>query len=409
MKEFKIILFLVICLCLPLTLYGQDQTADSSSSIEGEVFTIIDIISAADPGTVLGSTILPKVGCDVILVADGKTHRTTVGTDGRFAFSGITPSVVTLSVVPPKDAKDTPYVGTFELMPGENIIIMPWQRPAQPEGSMMQLSEEPIISIEENAWVYHFPRISAGGYAGNEPKDDVYLVSKLIGLPGVEYDKKKHLLSISGDAVHRTSVNGAFVFGQNPSSVLPEQDSEGPYSIVGQVFKYGQTPPNFPPATMMLSLGNSDAWVTLVSDRDTLRTKVEIPQSLFSISGIKAKRVSLIVTWDDLSTGTSTIKTLFAGTFELMPGENIVLIPVEDFYLTMASANYSIVTLDGDDWIFHYPSMKGIAVYVADKLKEFPGAKYSKRKETITIPSDGIFREYVNGAYLFALKPNTTN
>lgn len=370
---------------------------------------MIDIISAADPGTVLGSTILSKVGCDVILVADGKTHRTTVGTDGRFAFSGITPNVVTLSVVPPKEAKDTPFVGTFELMPGENIVIIPWQRPAQPEGAMMQLSEEPVVTIEEKTWVYHFPRISAGGYAGNEPKDDVYLVSKLIGLPGVEYDKKNHLLSISGDAVHRTSVNGAFVFGRNPSPVLFEQDSEGPYSIVGQVFKYGQTPPNFPPATMMLSLGNSDAWVTLVSDRDTLKTKVEIPNSLFSITGIKAKRASLIVTWDDCSTGTSTIKTLYAGTFELMPGENVVLITVEDFYTTMPTANYSVVTLEGDDWIFHYPSTKGIGVYVADKLKEFPGAKYSKRKESITIPSDGICREYVNGAYLFALMPNETN
>ena len=216
MKRFKIILFLINCLCLPLALHGQDQTAEATSSIVGEAFTIFEIRSAANPGMVLGSTYFPKAGCEVILIAGGETLRIKIGSDGRFAFSGITPGVVTLSVVPPKEVKDTPFVGTFELMPGENLVVIPWQRPAQPEGSMMQLSEEPIISIEENAWVYHFPRISAGGYVGNEPKDDVYLVGKLIGLPGVEYDKKNHLLSISGDAVHRTSINGAFVFGLNP-------------------------------------------------------------------------------------------------------------------------------------------------------------------------------------------------
>lgn len=216
MKRFKIILFLINCLCLPLALHGQDQTAEATSSIVGEAFTIFEIRSAANPGMVLGSTYFPKSGCEVILIAGGETLRTTIGSDGRFAFSGITPGVVTLSVVPPKDAKDTPFVGTFELMPGENLVIIPWQRPAQPEGSMMQLSEEPVVTIGESIWVYHFPRISAGGYAGNEPKDNVYLISKLIGLPGVEYDKKNHLLSISGDAVHRTSINGAFVFGLNP-------------------------------------------------------------------------------------------------------------------------------------------------------------------------------------------------
>lgn len=214
--DLKSILSLCLVLSVPLTLHGQDRSADTTSSIVGEAFTIFDIKSAANLGTVLGSTYFPKVGFDVILVADGNTLRTKIGTDGRFAFSGITAGLVTLSIVPPKEAKDTPYVGTFELMPGENIMVIPWQRPETPEGSMMQLSEEPIITIEESTWVYHFPRITGGGYVGNEPKEDSYLISKLIGLPGVEYDKKNHLLSISGDAVHRIHINGAFVFGLNP-------------------------------------------------------------------------------------------------------------------------------------------------------------------------------------------------
>ena len=200
-----------------------------------------------------------------------------------------------------------------------------------------------------------------------------------------------------------------FIAGFFPQLNLFGQDSEGPYAIVGQVFKYGQTPPAFPPGTMMLTFGNSDAWVTLVADKDTLRTEVETPYSLFSFSGITAKQVSITVTWNDLSTGTSIIKSLFSGTFELMQGENVVLIPVDGISDTFESVNYSIVTLEGDDWIFHYPSMKGMGVYLADKLKDFPGAKYNKRKETIALPSYGICREYVNGAYLFARKPNAEN
>ena len=214
--KFRLSLLLGAFLCLPLILHGQDRSADTTSSIVGEAFTIFDIKSAANLGMTLGSTYFPKAGCDVILVADGETLRTKIANDGRFAFSGLSAGLVTLSIVPPKEAKDTPFVGTFELMPGENIMVIPWQRPATPEGAMMQLSEEPIITIEDNIWVYHFPRVSGGGYAGPEPKDDKYLVSKLIGLPGVVYDKKNHLLSISGDAVHRTSINGAFVFGLNP-------------------------------------------------------------------------------------------------------------------------------------------------------------------------------------------------
>ncbi|MBR5175393.1 MAG: hypothetical protein IKW89_05625 [Bacteroidales bacterium] len=214
--KFRLSLLLGTFLCLPLILHGQDRSADTTSSIVGEAFTIFDIKSAANSGIVMGSTYFPKAGCDVILVADGETLRTKIGNDGRFAFSGITAGLVTLSIVPPKEAKDAPFVGTFELMPGENNMVIPWQRPAMPEGSMLQLSEEPIITMEENTWVYHFPRISGSGYAGPEPKDESNLVSKLIGLSGVEYDKNNHLLSISEDAVHRIHINGAFVFGLNP-------------------------------------------------------------------------------------------------------------------------------------------------------------------------------------------------
>ena len=50
-----------------------------------------------------------------------------------------------------------------------------------------------------------------------EPNNTSHQNIILIGMPGVEYNKRKHLLYISGDAVHRTFINGAFVFGLKQS------------------------------------------------------------------------------------------------------------------------------------------------------------------------------------------------
>jgi hypothetical protein len=176
-------------------------------------------------------------------------------------------------------------------------------------------------------------------------------------------------------------------------------------SIHGQVFKYGSPPPPFPPSTTCLSV---HGMVTMVSNGDTLRVEAGT-YGIFSVPEIASGQVSIIEVSLRNRMGEFDGRTIpILLSFELMPGENIMLIPVEDFFETMPSANYSIVTMEGDDWIFHYPSDKGIGLYAADKLKDFPGTKYNRRNETITIPKDGIYRAYVDGAYIFALDPSSS-
>jgi len=188
-----------------------------------------------------------------------------------------------------------------------------------------------------------------------------------------------------------------------PLSLLgQEKPADTLSSIHGQVFKYGSPPPPFPPSTACFSV---PGMVTMIANGDTLRVEAGT-YGIFSVPEIASGQVSIIEVNVRNSMGQYSGRTIpILLSFELMPGENIMLIPVEDFFETMPSANYSIVTMEGDDWIFHYPSMKGIGLYAADKLKDFPGTKYNKRNETITIPKDGIYRAYVDGAYIFALKP----
>ena len=176
-------------------------------------------------------------------------------------------------------------------------------------------------------------------------------------------------------------------------------------SIHGQVFKYASPPPPFPPSTTCLSV---HGMVTMVSNGDTLRVEAGT-YGIFSVPEIASGQVSIIEVSLRNRMGEFDGRTIpIRVSFELMPGNNIILIPVEDYFETMPSANYSVVTMEGDDWIFHYPSMKGIGLYAADKLKDFPGTKYNRRNETITIPKDGIYRAFVDGAYIFALDPSSS-
>ena len=146
----------------------------------------------------------------------------------------------------------------------------------------------------------------------------------------------------------------------------------------------------------------------MIANGDTLQVETG-SGGTFSVPEIASRKVSIIEVLLRDSMGQPDGRTIpIRVSFELMPGENIILIPVEDYLETMPSANYSVVTMEGDDWIFHYPSDKGIGLYAADKLKDFPGTKYNRRNEAITIPKDGIYRAHVDGAYIFALDPSSS-
>ena len=212
---FRLVLILVSGLGFSMEIQGQDGTLDPPGSIVGETFTRVDIFTHGNH-SYAGTTPLLKRDYDVILISAGDTLRTKTDNNGRFSFSGITASRITLLIEPIRGTSDFPFSGTFELMPGENIVLVPIQREPYPEGSVIQLSNQPLMTADGDTWVYHCPVMSDSGYAGREPGVEEELIGKLIGKPGVEYDKRKRLIYIPNERIRRTEVNGAYVFALKP-------------------------------------------------------------------------------------------------------------------------------------------------------------------------------------------------
>ena len=212
-----VFLFLVSGLFQSLMNTGQEAAAQSLSSISGHVF--IRKVSTYNVFPSIQSfeiTVeIPVSGADVILIAGQDTLRTKTSSTGEFSFSGIAPSRVTLYLESRNaDHEDFcyPFLGSFELMPGENIVIIPREQTTTALVMTLPLlspSQAPVVTADGDTWIYHLPDQSVR-------KVDL-VVEKLRGLPGVQYKSRKLQLLISGNAVRRTYVNGAYIFGLDPN------------------------------------------------------------------------------------------------------------------------------------------------------------------------------------------------
>ncbi len=213
--DFWPVLALIAGLCLPVTLHGQTERPTSSIVGQGIAQYIFDNKSIA------GTFEIPPSKVEAILIADGDTLQTQGSSASIFTYSGIRAGRVTLSVVFP----DHPYSfsGSFELMPGENIVLVSVPGVPQPEGLSFQAYEEPLIEMDGDTWTYYYPTFfnndAADPRLGDRQQDkNVIIVNRLKDLPGIEYNKRRGTLTISGPAVHKTFVNGAYIFGLNPEA-----------------------------------------------------------------------------------------------------------------------------------------------------------------------------------------------
>ena len=213
--DFWPVLALIAGLCLPVTLHGQTERPTSSIVGQGIAQYIFDNKNIA------GTFEIPPSKVEAILIADGDTLQTQGSGGGIFTYSGISARNVTLSVTIP----DHPYSfsGSFELMPGENIVLVSVPGVPQPEGLSFQAYEEPLIKMDGDTWTYYYPTfLSIPGADSRllekQQNETVFLVNRLKDLPGVEYNKRRGTLTISGPAVHKTFVNGAYIFGLNPEA-----------------------------------------------------------------------------------------------------------------------------------------------------------------------------------------------
>ena len=207
-------LLLVASLCLPMTLYGQDQPVDTLSSIVGKTFYRMEI---GDAGQALGIETLdaPVSRIEVILIAAGDTLTTKTDDQGRFSFSGIAAKNVTLSMVNDDYA---PFSESFVLMPGENVVIVPRQRKIETLDAASVTAEAPVMTMRGDTLIYHAAalRVEEGDYA----------IDLLRQMPGVEVNQTTGEIKISGKNVARSYVNGALIFGLTPMDAMENLRAE---------------------------------------------------------------------------------------------------------------------------------------------------------------------------------------
>lgn len=208
----RIVLSLLAGIGTSAVLYGQEGIEETrSSSISGQVLTYMFQYASGGRGLLGTYQVEPSLKNEVLLIADGDTLRAKLGKDGKFNFQGIFEKHVSVYFKEVTNSNSIPFFGSFELMPGENILLVPSSWYIPPGGlEMLRLFSHPFVTTEGDYWVYHYPTQKG------TTTDDFYIMEKLKDWPGVEFNKRKGLLHISGDAVHCSASDGGFLFARKP-------------------------------------------------------------------------------------------------------------------------------------------------------------------------------------------------
>lgn len=171
-------------------------------------------------------------------------------------------------------------------------------------------------------------------------------------------------------------------------------------SIVGQVFSRVEPPDSFQTRfTFDIPINNAD--VFLVSEEDTLRTKTD-SMGAFSFPSLNTTKVILTIVSPKNDNNGDVVYPISAA-FDIMPGENYVLTPVELTKSTFLPSLKPIVTKEGSKWIY-FPSesqVPGKEDFVVEMLKGHPSIEYNKRKNLYYIPEASV--QFVNGAVIICL------
>ena len=200
-------------LLLPLLLRGQ-ESVQTLSSIVGQTYYRMDTGQNAQV-TGVEYVDIPLSGVEVILITAGDTLRTRADNLGKFTFTGISAQLVTLSMTGDEYA---PFYETFELMPGDNVVIVPRQRKIETLDAASVTAEAPVMTMRGDTLIYHAAalRVDEGDYA----------IDLLKQMPGVEVDATTGVIKISGRQVHRSYINGALIFGLEPMNAMQNLRAE---------------------------------------------------------------------------------------------------------------------------------------------------------------------------------------
>ena len=184
-----------------------------------------------------------------------------------------------------------------------------------------------------------------------------------------------------------------------------EESRSSTSSIVGRVFWRVANRSSTGEVVAVYQVPQGDAYhVTLVAEGDTLRTRLN-SSGRFDISDIDPGRVDITIAWSGTNTliKRDTTRVYLTGHFEIVPGENIVIIPWSP--APVYEPPFPLVTLDGDTWNYDQSDSTPVDDFAAEMLKQLPGVTLNKGKRTISIPGEGIYRSESDGIYVFALKP----
>lgn len=149
---------------------------------------------------------IPVAQAEVVVVSGKDTLRTKTDAVGAFRFRDLEPGEVHLSMTADSYA---PFSESFELMPGENVVILSRQTKRELEAATV-VAEAPIMTMKGDTLVYHTAamNVQAGDFA----------VDLLKQMPGVEM--KNGQIFVTGKAVRRSYVNGALIFGLDPMASM---------------------------------------------------------------------------------------------------------------------------------------------------------------------------------------------
>ena len=205
MRVSRIPLILVLGLFLSKEVRAQVSYADiAGRAIIPTELTHVNPITRDTVTTVLD---LPAAQTEVVLVAQGDTLRERTNLAGSFSFKKLPVGPVHMSI---SFGNYEPFSETFELVPGENVVIVALRRKTETLDAAVVKAKQPVVTQRGDTLVYHAAAVAlqTGDYA----------IDLLKQFPGVEV--KDGQITVTGKQVRRSYVNGALIFGLDPMASM---------------------------------------------------------------------------------------------------------------------------------------------------------------------------------------------
>lgn len=204
MTKFRFYLVSILFLCLSFYLQAQ-----SVSTLSGSVTYPVKQFSEGIP--LIGAVVKVSYGNNV-----SRMSRTAA--DGSFTIKDIPTGEVTMSITPQKSSSLNfkHFEETFNLLPGENVVIVSMQQAVEEEvqvdggdlESAVVSEKAPTLTMRGDTLMYHTAGVMDKLLEGD------YAIAALKNMPGVRVENGS--LSVFGENVVRTYVNGALIFGIKP-------------------------------------------------------------------------------------------------------------------------------------------------------------------------------------------------